>query len=186
MLLSKLRVVFESASSELELWNRATSAQVDSQLRERRKGFKHRRESLERIQSAGGELEQSLAQLEAQDQRLVQQVARLNELAEALREHACAAPLGADFDGAFLHPSTVGAIAPNDQGVDIPLFDDVRSGRRATRPGLSGRTRIAGMPESATARRRSATASSPGSACMGETRCRGRTRATRTASGSRR
>jgi hypothetical protein len=125
MLLSKLRVVFESASSDLELWNRATSAQVDSQLRERRKGFKHRRESLERIQSAGGELEQSLRQLEAQDQRLVQQVARLNELAEALREHACAAPLSADFDGSFLSPPAAGMAAGCDEGVDIALFDDV-------------------------------------------------------------
>ncbi len=126
MLLSKLRVVFESAYSEIELWNRATSAQVDSQLRERRKGFKHRRESLERIQSAGGELEQSLAQLEAQDQRLVLQVAKLNELTEALREHACAAPLGADFDGAFLPPPAAGSLASADQGMDLPLFDDVQ------------------------------------------------------------
>jgi len=126
MLLSKLRVVFESASSEIELWNRATSAQVDSQLRERRKGFKHRRESLERIQSAGGELEQSLAQLEAQDQRLVQQIAKLNEMAEALREHACAAPLGADFDGAFLPSSAAGSLASADQGMDLPLFDEVQ------------------------------------------------------------
>ena len=30
MLLSKLRVVFENASSEIELWNKAASAQVDS------------------------------------------------------------------------------------------------------------------------------------------------------------
>ncbi len=50
MLVSKLRVVFENASSELELWNKAVSAQVDAQLRERRKGFKRRRETLEKIQ----------------------------------------------------------------------------------------------------------------------------------------
>jgi hypothetical protein len=42
MLVSKLRVVFENASSEIELWNKAVSAQVDSQLRERRKAFKRR------------------------------------------------------------------------------------------------------------------------------------------------
>ena len=34
MLVSKLRVVFENASSELELWNRTASAQIDAQLRE--------------------------------------------------------------------------------------------------------------------------------------------------------
>ena len=67
MLVSKLRVVFENASGELELWNKAASAQVDSQLRERRRGFKRRREALERIQIAAGELEQRIAELEAQD-----------------------------------------------------------------------------------------------------------------------
>src|SRR5439155_20593555 len=55
MLVSKLRVVFESASGELELWSKSASAQIDSQLRERRRGFRRRREALERIQSAAGE-----------------------------------------------------------------------------------------------------------------------------------
>src|SRR6185369_9097140 len=70
MLVSKLRVVFENASSELELWNKAVSAQVDSQLRERRRGFRRRREALERIQAAASELELRLTELDAQDQRL--------------------------------------------------------------------------------------------------------------------
>ena len=72
MLVSKLRVVFENASSELELWNKAVSAQVDSQLRERRKAFKRRRETLEKIQSAAGELELRIDEIETQDQRLVE------------------------------------------------------------------------------------------------------------------
>ena len=72
MLISKLRVVFENASSELELWNKAVSAQVDSQLRERRKAFKRRRETLEKIQSAAGELELRIDEIETQDQRLLQ------------------------------------------------------------------------------------------------------------------
>src|SRR6202008_3789582 len=46
MLVSKLRVVFENATGELEMWNKSTSAQVDSQLRERRRGFRRRREAL--------------------------------------------------------------------------------------------------------------------------------------------
>src|SRR4029079_10210384 len=33
MLVSKLRVVFENASGELELWSKSASAQVDAQLR---------------------------------------------------------------------------------------------------------------------------------------------------------
>jgi hypothetical protein len=94
MLLSKLRVVFENASSELELWNKSTSAQVDSQLRERRRSFRRRRESLERVQAAAGELEQRLVEIEAQDARLHGLLRRTHELLEALREQACAGPQG--------------------------------------------------------------------------------------------
>jgi hypothetical protein len=109
MLISKLRVVFENASSELELWNKAVSAQVDSQLRERRKSFKRRRETLEKIQIVAGELEARIAEIETQDQRLVQLQTRTSELAEALREQAFAAPLATD--AAMLT-------------LDLPLFDD--------------------------------------------------------------
>jgi hypothetical protein len=86
MLVSKLRVVFENASGEIELWSKGASAQVDSQLRERRRGFRRRREALERIQSAAGELEQRIGEIETQDQRLHQYLLRVNELTTALRE----------------------------------------------------------------------------------------------------
>jgi hypothetical protein len=109
MLVSKLRVVFENASSELELWNKAVSAQVDAQLRERRKGFKRRRETLEKVQTAAGELETRISEIETQDQRLQQYQLRTVELAEALREHAFAAPLATDAALVKL---------------DLPLFDD--------------------------------------------------------------
>ena len=109
MLISKLRVVFENASSELELWNKAVSAQVDSQLRERRKAFKRRRETLEKIQAAAGELELRLDEIEAQDQRFVQFQERASELAESLREYAFAAPFATDDQFVKL---------------DLPLFDD--------------------------------------------------------------
>jgi hypothetical protein len=109
MLVSKLRVVFENASSELELWNKAVSAQVDAQLRERRKGFKRRRETLEKIQTAAGELETRIAEIEVQDERLQQFHFRVAELAEALREHAFAAPMATDASMVR---------------VDLPLFED--------------------------------------------------------------
>ncbi len=91
MLVSKLRVVFENASSELELWNKTASQQVDSQLRERRRGFRRRREALERIQNAAGELEQRITEIEAQDERVNQLLARVSELGAALREQAAGA-----------------------------------------------------------------------------------------------
>jgi hypothetical protein len=88
MLMSKLRVVFENASGELELWNKMASSQVDSQLRERRRGFRRRREALERIQAASGELEHRLSELEAQDAQLQLQVGRCADLVTKLKQHA--------------------------------------------------------------------------------------------------
>ncbi len=69
MLLSKLRMAFENASGEVELWHKSASNQVDSQLRERRRGFKRRRDGLERIQAAAGDLDHRIGDLESQDAR---------------------------------------------------------------------------------------------------------------------
>ena len=93
MLVSKLRVVFENASGDLEIWNKSTSAQVDSQLRERRRNFRRRRESLERVQTAASELELRLGEIETQDERLQGLLGRTRHLLEALREQACAGPM---------------------------------------------------------------------------------------------
>ncbi|HSN32176.1 MAG TPA: dynamin family protein [Ideonella sp.] len=92
MLLARLRVVLEGASAELELWNRAASTQIDAQLRERRRGFKRRREALQRIQGAAGELEQRLAEFEAQEARLTAFQAQLADDLQALRQHARGEP----------------------------------------------------------------------------------------------
>lgn len=93
MLLSKLRVAFENASAEIELWSKSASGQIDAQLRERRRGFKRRREALERIQTAAADLEQRIEELESQDQRDQRMLARLQVLAEAVRQQAVSAPL---------------------------------------------------------------------------------------------
>ncbi len=93
MLVSKLRVVFENASAELELWNKATSSQVDSQLRERRRNFRRRRESLERVQTAASELEFRIGELEAHDERMQGLLRRARQLFDALRAQARAGPI---------------------------------------------------------------------------------------------
>jgi hypothetical protein len=92
MLMSKLRVVFENASGELELWNKVASTQVDGQLRERRRSFRKRRDALERIQSASGELEQRLAELETQDEQHMQLVQRHAAWVSALKQQARSDP----------------------------------------------------------------------------------------------
>ncbi len=92
MLLSKLRVVFESAAGELEMWSKSASNQVDVQLRERRRAFKRRREALERIQTASGELEQRIAEVESQEQRLVELQRQLDRAGDEVLAVARAMP----------------------------------------------------------------------------------------------
>lgn len=88
MLISRLRVVFETVSNDIELWNKTASAQVDSQLRERRRNFKRRYESLDRIQSASNELDNRLQEVQAQDERVLQLQTRLGALIEDLVRQA--------------------------------------------------------------------------------------------------
>ena len=82
MLLSKLRVVFENAAGEIELWSKSAQGQVDMQLRERRRGFVRRREALQRVQLAAGELEQRIAEVQAQDEHLAEMLSRLHGVAD--------------------------------------------------------------------------------------------------------
>jgi Dynamin family len=112
MLMSKLRVVFENASGELEMWNKTASAQVDSQLRERRRNFRQRHETLERIQTASGELEARMSEIEVHDRRLQGFGTRAVELIEALRSQACTAPMGDDAETIT---------------IDLPLGDEVET-----------------------------------------------------------
>jgi hypothetical protein len=51
-LATRLRVIYESALGEVELWNKSAAAQLDAQLRERRRNFGRRLEAIERIQQA--------------------------------------------------------------------------------------------------------------------------------------
>ena len=92
LLLSRLRVVFETAAGAVEQWSKAASTQIDQQLRERRQAFAHRHEALQRIQSAAGELEQRIAEVEQQDKRLAGAQWRLDALVEQALAAAHAAP----------------------------------------------------------------------------------------------
>ncbi|HMO46821.1 MAG TPA: dynamin family protein [Rubrivivax sp.] len=100
MLLSKLRVVFENAAGEIELWSKSASAQIEQQLRERRRAFAHRREALQRIQAASGELEQRIAELEQQEKRLAGAQWRLDSLIEQALLAAQALPGASEAGGA--------------------------------------------------------------------------------------
>lgn len=100
MLISRLRVVFETVSNDIELWNKTASAQVDSQLRERRRNFKRRYESLDRIQSASNELDTRLQEVQAQDERVLQLQTRLGTLVDDLVKQSQADARTAGGEGA--------------------------------------------------------------------------------------
>jgi hypothetical protein len=97
-LATRLRVVYESALGELELWNKSAAAQLDAQLRERRRNFTRRIEAIERIQQAAtglddriGEILQQEAALDAMDAKLIELTAHLVEAPK--RDSAVEEPL---------------------------------------------------------------------------------------------
>lgn len=81
---SRLRVVNEAAMTEVERWSKGAGAQLDVQLKERRRSFGRRLESVERIQGAAGNLDERLAEIGAQDSGLTELQQRLNELTSLL------------------------------------------------------------------------------------------------------
>ena len=70
MLVAKLRMAYESAARDVELWHQSAGAQMEGQLRDRRRSYRKRREALERIQQASGELEERVADVQAQAHRI--------------------------------------------------------------------------------------------------------------------
>ncbi|RZI77423.1 MAG: dynamin family protein [Variovorax sp.] len=83
-LTSRLRVVNEAAMSEVERWSKGAGAQLDAQLKERRRNFGRRIEAVDRIQHAAGNLEERLAELAAQESGLAELHRRLRELTSLL------------------------------------------------------------------------------------------------------
>ena len=51
-LATRLRTIHETALGEVELWSKTAAAQLDAQLRERRRNFARRIEAIDRIQQA--------------------------------------------------------------------------------------------------------------------------------------
>ncbi len=79
-LATRLRVIFESALGEVELWNKSAASQLDAQLRERRKNFAKRLEAIERIQNAAVTLDDRILELSSQDAKSVELDLKLSKL----------------------------------------------------------------------------------------------------------
>ena len=79
--LSRLKSVYETAADEVELWNKSAAAQLDGQLRERRKTFARRIEAVHRIQQAAGGLDERIDELRQRLDDLAQDRCALELLA---------------------------------------------------------------------------------------------------------
>lgn len=83
-LMSRLRVVYDTAVNEVELWNKSAASQLDAQLRERRRNFARRIEAVSRIQQAAGGLDERIRELQSQQTQINLLDAKLAELTDAL------------------------------------------------------------------------------------------------------
>ena len=81
---TRLRVVYESALGEVELWNKSAASQLDAQLRERRRNFGRRIEAIERIQSAASGLDERIAEINVQENAVNELDDKLTELTSHL------------------------------------------------------------------------------------------------------
>jgi hypothetical protein len=80
----RLRTVFESIANDLELWSKSATAQLDAQLRERKRSFARRIEAVDRIQHAASGLVERIGEIEASEQELQQLEQRLAQFTQQL------------------------------------------------------------------------------------------------------
>ena len=77
---TRLRMVYESALGEVELWNKSAASQLDAQLRERRRNFGRRLEAIVRIQGAASGLDDRMVEINDQQNALDAVTMKLAEL----------------------------------------------------------------------------------------------------------
>lgn len=80
----RVRTVYESAANDLELWSKSATAQLDAQLRERRRSFARRIEAVDRIHRAASGLDERISEIEAGEDELMQLERKLHELTSRL------------------------------------------------------------------------------------------------------
>jgi len=81
---TRLRSVNQMALGDVELWSKSAAAQLDAQLRERRRNFSRRIEAIDRIQQAAGGLDERIAEILAQTHAVDQLDGKLQELTNYL------------------------------------------------------------------------------------------------------
>ena len=81
-LATRLRAIHETALGDVELWSKAAAAQLDAQLRERRRNFTRRIDAIDRIHQATGGLSDRIGEIGAQEAALNQLDTKLFELTD--------------------------------------------------------------------------------------------------------
>lgn len=81
---TRVRTVNEAALADVELWSKSAAAQLDAQLRERRRNFTRRIEAIDRIQQAAGGLEERIQDIDQQELAIDQLGLKLAELTSYL------------------------------------------------------------------------------------------------------
>ena len=79
-LATRLRTIHETALGDVELWSKTAAAQLDAQLRERRRNFGRRIEAIDRIQQATGGLNDRIHEIDSQEATLAELESKLGEL----------------------------------------------------------------------------------------------------------
>ena len=79
-LATRLRTIHETVLGDVELWSKSAAAQLDAQLRERRRNFTRRIEAIDRIQQATGGLNDRIDEIGLQEKSLNQLDSKLLEL----------------------------------------------------------------------------------------------------------
>ncbi len=81
---TRLRIVHEMALTDIEAWSKSAAAQLDAQLRERRKNFARRLEAIDRIAQASGGLDERIEEISSRSADLDQVERKLAELTDHL------------------------------------------------------------------------------------------------------
>lgn len=81
---TRLRGIHELALADVELWSKSAAAQLDAQLRERRRNFTRRIEAIDRIQQAAGGLDERIQEIHQHEAALHQIETKLAELTSYL------------------------------------------------------------------------------------------------------
>jgi hypothetical protein len=92
---TRLRSVHQMALGDVELWSKSAAAQLDAQLRERRRNFSRRIEAIDRIQQAAGGLDERIAEIQAQTHAIDLLDGKLQELTNYLVRSPEAVPTAA-------------------------------------------------------------------------------------------